>query len=223
MFTSFRNTSFAASFMSLENITKSAKKIASWGLGAIIGIMPSAANAEYMSISSVPETSQIQPGQVYKLRVVADSTNVPSDTIMAASWHVYVPTGVTITGAELPSQDNPGTNPDDFFYGVLIKQNSNLVDSSVNSSGELTDNDRAGVVGGGSQNRTGDLGWYYFSVDPGLMGQTLSFGINDVYFVNSAFRNVSFNVTNSQFTVTPEPATLLLLGLGAVIATRRQK
>jgi hypothetical protein len=115
MFTSFRNAGFAANFTSLENITKSARKLASWGLVAIIGIMPSAANAGYMGISSAPETSQIQPGQVYKLRVVADSTTVPSDTIMAASWSVYVPTGVTITGAELPSQNNPSTNPNDFF------------------------------------------------------------------------------------------------------------
>lgn len=216
MFASFRNTSFATSFMSLENIAKSAKRLASWGLGAIIGLMPFAANAEYMSISSVPEASQVQPGQVYKLRVVADSTNVPSDTIMASSWHVYVPTGVTITGAELPSQNNPSTNPDDFFYGVLMKQNRNLVDSSVDSSGELTDNARGGVVGDGSQNRTGDLGWYYFAVDPSLMGQTLSFGLNDVYFVDSAFHNLSVNVTNDQFIVTPEPATVILLGLGAL-------
>ncbi len=222
MFASFRNASFAASFMSFENIAKSARKLASWGLGAIIGIMPSAANAEYMGISSVPETSQVQPGQVYKLRIVADSTTVPSDTIMAASWSVYVPTGVTITGAELPSQDNPGTNPNDFFYGVPMKQNMNFVDSSVDSSGKLTDNARGGVVGYGSQNRIGDLGWYYFAVAPSLIGQTLSFGISDVYFVNTAFRNVSFNITNSQFTVTPEPATLLLLTLGGLFLRKRK-
>jgi len=198
MFASFRNASFAT-----------------WGLGAIIGLMPSAANAEYMNISSVPETSQVQPGQVYELKVVADSTNIPSYTIMAASWHVYVPAGITITGAELPSQDNPSTNPNDFFYGVLMK-NDNFIDSSVDSSGELTDNSRPGVVGGGSQNRTGDLGWYYFTVDPSLLGQTLSFGLNHVYVLDSTIHNIPVNVTNSQFTVIPEPATVSLLGLGAL-------
>jgi len=97
-----------------------------------------------------------------------------------------------------------------------MKQNSNFVDSSVDSSGELTDNARGGVVGDGSQNRTGDLGWYYFTVDPSLMGQTLSFGLNHVYVLDSTIHNIPVNVTNSQFTVIPEPATVSLLGLGAL-------
>ena len=223
MLSSFRNVGLAAIFMTLEYFPKSVKNSISWGLVAIIGLMSSAANAGYVSISSVPETSQVQPGQVYEFRVVADSTDLPSDTIMAASWHINVPTGITITGAEIPSQNNPSTNPNDFFYGVLMKQTGNLIDSSVDSSGELTDNARGSVVGGGTQNRTGDLGWYYFTVDPSLAGQTLSFDLNHVYFLNTDFHNTAVNITNGQFTVTPEPATLFLLGLGALGLIKKKR
>lgn len=219
MFTLLRE----ASFMSLENISKTTKRLASLGLGAIIGFMPYVANAEYVGISSVPEASQVQPGQVYKLRVVADSTNIPSDTIIAASWYVYVPTGVAITGAELPSPNNPSTNPNDFFYGVTMKSNMNFVDSSVDSSGQLTDNARGcHVWDGGTQNRTGDLGWYYFAVDSSLIGQTLSLSLNHVYVLNSYTNNVAVKITNSQFTVIPEPATLLLLGFSGFVLRRKR-
>jgi hypothetical protein len=219
MFTLLRE----ASFMGLESISKTSKRLASFGLGAIIGLMPYAANAEYVSISSVPETSQVQPGQVYKLRVVADSTYIPNDTIIAASWYIYVPAGITIAGAELPSLNNPSTNPNDFFYGVTMKSNMNFVDSSVDSSGQLTDNVRGcHVWDGGTKNRTGDLGWYYFAADSSLIGQTLSFNLNHVYVLNSYTNNVAVNITDSQFTVIPEPATLLLISFGGVMLRRKR-
>jgi hypothetical protein len=219
MITTFGNVRY----WGLENSAEITQRLVMWGLRVFIVFISFTANAGYVNIRSIPETYQIQPGQVYQLRIVADSTGVPNETIIAASWQISVPTGVTITGAEFPSPNNPSTNPNDFFYGVTMKTYNNIIDSTVDSFGELTDNARGcHTWDGGSRNRTGDLGWYYFMVNPGLAGQVLNFGLNDVYFLNSYTNNLSCTITNSQFTVIPEPATLLLLGLGRFLMRKHK-
>ena len=80
--------------------------------------MLSAVSAAKINIkTNLPQTILIADGVTqYTLEVRANTTEFPGTLFNTASWDVVVPSYITITGAQLPSLDNPSTNIDDFFY-----------------------------------------------------------------------------------------------------------
>ena len=205
------------------------KYIGAGSLGLASLVSPLKAN---MIIESVPQSGNwIADGTTeYRMDVYADSTGIPTETIVSAEWDVVVPSYLTVTRAELPSTNNPSTNVNDFFYNINMNSGFNRVDSTV-GSGELTDNVRiSNNFVSGAVNKDGLLGSYWFTVNPVYSGPS-SFDLNSVYFFNPNFDEYSndlenVDVVNGGFNVqaVPEPS-LGFIGLGAMgyLASRRRK
>ena len=181
-------------------------------------------------------TSVVRDGTTeYKMRVVLDSTDVPSAIITSGQYHLYVPAGLAIARAELPDTHNPPQNDSDFFFGVVMDASYNRVDSSMDGTRDLTDNVRSSEDGvSGNSNRVGDFGWYYFTVNTDAPLGQAEFGLHSVYFYDSVFneyKSVDGNATSTcipsdqSFLISevPEPATLGLLGLVLPLALLRRK
>src|SRR3989344_2947572 len=124
---------------------------------------------------------------VIKYGAVALSLALP-----VSNSNVDVPSYISITGASLPSSNNPSTNPLDFFFGYLMDSGFNRVDSSVNPGGELESNNR--LINDSSQGHSdinysnGLLGSYSFLIGPNTpYGVPLHFNLNDVFFGTTDF------------------------------------
>lgn len=156
-----------------------------------ITLHPKRADADVIIRTEWPETELVADGQTeYQLNVRASTTEIPGMGFSAAEWDVAdIPTYFTITGAVLPSPDNPSTNPDDFFFDYYMDPAWNRVDGTV-SGGELDDNVRLvnNVREGPSDVDDKLLGIYTFTVNIDAPPGEGSFDLNDVAFMDTDLR-----------------------------------
>ncbi|MBU0466749.1 MAG: hypothetical protein KJ718_01110 [Nanoarchaeota archaeon] len=150
----------------------------------------------------------------YRMDVYADSTQhpEPGNEIISAEWDVVVHSYLTVTRAEIPTDES------DFFWGFEMMDGWNRVDSSVNGE-ELTDNVRATDVMNhgfdyGPLGITGIIGSYWFTINTNApIGQNY-FDTNDVAFgidpgVGFTTDEGTVTVINEPFTIVPQQARLM--------------
>lgn len=197
------------------------KKVIAGTVGGLMSLIAGYASASIIT-SSVPETTNWERGQEYRVDVYGDSTQHPSSKIYRSEWQMNVPQGITPTRAEVPSSNNPQENPADFFYG--FKMIVNGVDSSMDYLRNLADNTRMINTGlhalDGPSNRNALLGSYWFSVDADApLGEAaFSFPSSVYYAWDGMFLSSTGTVVqnNEKFYIVPEASTVALLGIGAI-------
>jgi len=192
--------------MNIRNyISKAARKVGEFagnkglkallaGTSAVASFTVQDARANIVTETYTTATTLVADGQTeYEVIVATDSTQHPSDQIVSSAWDVVVPPFITIISAELPDNlNNPSQEPNDYFFNYSMDSNPgdtwNRVDSSIDSSGELTENVRITALGsGGPSNRVGELGRYRFTVNTNAPLGEASFDLNEVRYYNSDF------------------------------------
>ena len=178
-------------------------------IGAILYSADANAQTPTVKIKTEPQqTAVVADGRtVYQMNVTADLTAFPTKKFVAGEWDVIVPYSIQITGASLPSPDNPSTNPADLFFDFYMDEEYNRVDGTPDGNNKLTDNVRyVSWARDGPSNRVGDLGWYYFTVPRGTPVGVRSFGLVGVFLYDTTgarYTIADHNLTpsNTPFTV----------------------
>jgi hypothetical protein len=218
--------SFAAACLQANRLTRLGRKMTALVvLGASALGTATSADANMALSTQIYEhgtqnqVTSIDPNTDYDMRVFLDSTQEPTTQILGVNWHITFPDGITISAANPSAYNIFLTN--DFFEGSTL-YSSNL-QTRIDMDFTSGHNHFRTVESNLPLNRNRAIAEYVFQAGDGLEGttQNFDFGKNsfDYYTakVNNSYKQSlgNLDITNQLFQVTPEPATLALIGLGS--------
>jgi hypothetical protein len=203
--------SLAATFLQAIRLTRLGRKMTALVVlgAAALGATASASDAAMMRVSG---PSTLEPGQSYTWKIEAENTGLGGQGTRGIEWRPNASSYLTFTNmnnSEYPTGANPTSDVDIFGNKAMFFETflgiGNLSGRIVSAGNEPINSNWK------------ELARYDFSVSPTATPQSDIFRISDAAFYDTngdiqwqPGSDIEFN-----YDVTPEPATLALIGLGS--------